>query len=60
MVKSLSNEYQLGFWLERCAFDFRVDGELSNCGVNAIDLVKVDGAWKVAHLMWMTELEGCR
>jgi len=41
------------------AFDFWIDGEFSHCGVNAVDLVKVDGDWKVANLMWTTEREGC-
>lgn len=40
-------------------FDFHADGEFSHCGVNSVDLVKVDGQWKIANWMWTTERVGC-
>lgn len=40
-------------------YEFWVNGEFSHCGVDAVDLVKVDGAWKIANWMWTVEREGC-
>jgi len=40
-------------------YEFRIDGKFSHCGVDSIDLVKVDGNWKVANFMWTVEREGC-
>jgi hypothetical protein len=40
-------------------YEFLIDGEFSHCGVDAADLVKVDGRWKVANFMWTVEKENC-
>ena len=40
-------------------YEFWVDGELSHCGVDAVDLVKIGGEWKIANFMWTVEKEGC-
>jgi hypothetical protein len=40
-------------------YDFWIDGKFSHCGVDSVDLVKVDGEWKVANLMWTVEKENC-
>ena len=40
-------------------YEFRVDGELAHCGVDAVDLVKVDGSWMIANFMWTVEGENC-
>ena len=40
-------------------YDFWMDGEFSHCGVDSIDLVKVDGQWKVANIMWTVERDNC-
>jgi len=40
-------------------YEFWMDGEFSHCGVDSIDLVKVDGEWKVANFMWTVEKEDC-
>jgi len=40
-------------------YEFRIDGEFSHCGVDAADLVKVDGEWKIANFMWTVEKENC-
>ncbi len=40
-------------------FEFSIDGAFSHCGVNSIDAVKVNGAWKIANFMWTVETEGC-
>lgn len=40
-------------------FELKVDGKVSHCGIDAIDMVKVDGAWKIAGLMYTHEPEAC-
>ena len=40
-------------------YEFWIDGEFSHCGVDSVDLVKVDGEWKVANFMWTVEKEIC-
>ena len=40
-------------------YEFYIDGEFSHCGVDSVDLVKVDGVWKIANWMWTVEKEGC-
>jgi hypothetical protein len=41
-------------------YEFWIDGEFSHCGVDAVDLVKIGGEWKIANFMWTVEKEGCR
>ncbi|GAA0612676.1 hypothetical protein GCM10009422_04510 [Brevundimonas kwangchunensis] len=38
---------------------FRVDGELSHCGVNHFGLIRRDGVWKIANLTWTQRMTGC-
>jgi hypothetical protein len=40
-------------------YEFWIDGVFSHCGVDSVDLVKVDGEWKVANFMWTVEKENC-
>ncbi len=40
-------------------YTFHVDGAVSHCGVNAVDLVRLDGVWKIANWTWSVETEGC-
>ena len=40
-------------------YEFWIDGEFSHCGVDSVDLVKVDGEWKIANFMWTVEKESC-
>lgn len=40
-------------------YDFWVDGEIVHCGVDAVDLVKIDGFWKIANFMWTVERDNC-
>ena len=41
------------------AYEFWIDGEFSHCGVDSADLVKIDGAWKIANFMWTVEKDQC-
>lgn len=41
-------------------FDAVRDGKLSHCGIDGLDMVKIDGAWKISSVMWTTEPQGCK
>ena len=40
-------------------YDFHIDGKFSHCGVDLFEFVKLNGAWKMANIMWTVEREGC-
>jgi hypothetical protein len=40
-------------------YEFWIDGEFSHCGVDSVDLVKIEGEWKIANFMWTVEKENC-
>lgn len=40
-------------------YEFRLDGKTTHCGVDVFDMVKVEGTWRVAHLMWTQEPDAC-
>lgn len=40
-------------------YEFFINGERSHCGVDSIDVVKVDGVWRLANFMWTVEPDGC-
>ncbi len=40
-------------------YEFWIDGEFSHCGVDSVDLVKVEEEWKIANFVWTVEKESC-
>jgi len=40
-------------------YEFWIDGEFSHCGIDSVDLVKIEGKWKIANFMWTVQKEGC-
>lgn len=40
-------------------YEFWLDGKTSHCGIDAFDLVKQDGAWRIANMMWTVEPGAC-
>ena len=40
-------------------YDFHVDGAFSHCGVDTFTLVRTPDGWRVAHLSYTIEEEGC-
>lgn len=40
-------------------YEFRLEGKTTHCGIDVFDMVKVDGTWRIAHLMWTQEPEAC-
>ena len=44
-------------WTE---YTFHIDGNFSHCGIDLIDLAKVDGRWRILNISYTAETEGCR
>lgn len=44
------------FW---APYDFHIDGEFSHCGIDVLNLIRVDGQWKIGHAMWTVQRSGC-
>jgi len=40
-------------------YEFQLAGKTTHCGIDVFDMVKVDGTWKIAHLMWTQEPQAC-
>jgi len=40
-------------------YEFFINGRRSHCGVDSVDMVKVDGEWKIANFTWTVEPDGC-
>jgi ketosteroid isomerase-like protein len=40
-------------------YDFRLGGEFSHCGIDAFELMKINGAWKLTNAAWTAEPAGC-
>lgn len=38
---------------------FRIDGAISHCGSNHFDMIRKDGAWKIAGITWNQRTDGC-
>lgn len=41
------------------AYTFLIDGKVHHCGVDHFDLVRENGAWKVANVTWSSRTTGC-
>lgn len=44
------------FWTP---YDFHIDGDFSHCGIDVINLIRIDGEWKISHAMWSIQRSGC-
>ena len=40
-------------------YEFWIDGKTSHCGIDVFDLMKDQGVWKIANMMWTVEPEAC-
>lgn len=40
-------------------YEFWIDGKTSHCGIDAFDMIKEKGVWKIANAMWTVEPEAC-
>ena len=44
------------FW---APYDFHIDGEFSHCGIDVLNLIKIEGEWKIGHAMWTIQRPNC-
>ena len=44
------------FW---APYDFHVDGKFSHCGVDVLNLIKIEEEWKIGHAMWTIQQPRC-
>ena len=44
-------------WAE---YDYHRDGKFDHCGIDAFQLVKESGTWKIVSVIWTSEKEGCK
>ncbi len=40
-------------------YQFWADGKTSHCGIDVFDLLKEQGVWKIANVMWTVEPDAC-
>lgn len=40
-------------------YEFQLNGKTTHCGIDVFSLVKADGTWKIASLMWTQEPDAC-
>jgi hypothetical protein len=40
-------------------YEFWRDGKTSHCGIDVFEMVKQDGAWRIANMMWTVEPDAC-
>ncbi|MEZ5492313.1 MAG: hypothetical protein R3F50_18680 [Gammaproteobacteria bacterium] len=52
----LISDHLAVFW---APYDLHINGTFSHCGIDLLNLVKVDGQWKIGHAMWTTQRQGC-
>ena len=43
----------------RAPYDFFVDGVFSHCGVDAFTMVRSRGEWRISHVVYTTQRQGC-
>ena len=44
------------FW---APYDFHINGEFSHCGIDVLNLIKIEGEWKIGHAMWTIQRPNC-
>ncbi|GAB5500084.1 MAG: hypothetical protein PsegKO_23950 [Pseudohongiellaceae bacterium] len=52
----LISDHLAVFW---APYDLHVDGEFSHCGIDVLNLIKIDEQWKIGHAMWTIQRQGC-
>jgi len=40
-------------------YDFHLNGKLSHCGIDSFNMVKSEGKWKIAGILFTSETSGC-
>lgn len=40
-------------------YEFLINGSIAHCGVNHVDLVRLDGRWRITNWTWSVHTENC-
>ena len=40
-------------------YEFWNNGKTSHCGIDAFEMVKENGTWRIGHMMWTVEPDAC-
>jgi serine/threonine protein kinase len=40
-------------------YEYRRDGEVSHCGIDVFNMLKIDGRWMLSNAMWTIEPDAC-
>jgi hypothetical protein len=40
-------------------YEFWIDGKTSHCGIDVFDMMKEQGVWRIANMMWTVEPSAC-
>ena len=40
-------------------YEFWIDGKTSHCGIDAFEMVKEKGTWRIGNMMWTVEPDAC-
>lgn len=40
-------------------YEFLRDGKTTHCGIDAFEMVKQDGQWRIGNMMWTVEPDAC-
>ena len=52
----LISDHLAVFW---APYDFYINGEFSHCGIDVLNLIRIDGQWKIGHAMWTIQRPNC-
>lgn len=52
----LISDHLAVFW---APYDFHINGTFSHCGIDVLNLIKIDGQWKIGHAMWTIQRPDC-
>lgn len=52
----LISDHLAVFW---APYDFHTNGEFSHCGIDVLNLIKIEGQWKISHAMWTIQRPNC-
>lgn len=52
----LISDHLAVFW---APYDFHINGEFSHCGIDVLNLIKIEGQWKISHAMWTIQRPDC-
>lgn len=52
----LISDHLAVFW---APYDFHINGDFSHCGIDVLNLIKIEGQWQIGHAMWTIQRTDC-